>query len=108
MACAECFTGHIKSSKPKGEVRELHGRKTYIASPDGSASPKGIVVIVPDAFGWKFVNNRLLADQYASRGQFKVYLPDFMDGTAAPLWMMDVFSQVTKKKKTWADMLRLP
>lgn len=41
---------------------------------------KGIIVIVPDAFGWEFVNNRILADHYASAGDYLVYLPDFMDG----------------------------
>ena len=47
--------------------------------PNGAAA-KGIVVIVPDAFGWKLVNTRILADNYAERRQVTVYVPDFMDG----------------------------
>lgn len=43
------------------------------------AAAKGIVVIVPDAFGWKLVNTRILADKYAERCQVTVYVPDFMD-----------------------------
>jgi len=35
------------------------------------------------------VNNRLLADEYARQGQFQVYLPDFMNGNACPLWVLD-------------------
>jgi dienelactone hydrolase len=106
MPCLECFTGHIKSAEPKGHTAEVHGRKTYIARPEGT--PKGIVVIVPDAFGWEFVNNRLLADHYAEQGQFKVYLPDFMDGSAASLWMMDVLPQLTKTRTTWSEFFGLP
>jgi hypothetical protein len=31
-------------------------------------------------FGWVFVNNKLLADHYADKGDYRVYLPDFMAG----------------------------
>lgn len=41
---------------------------------------RGIIIIVPDAFGWEFVNNRILADNYAEKGKYLVYLPDFMNG----------------------------
>jgi hypothetical protein len=34
----------------------------------------------PDAFGLPFINNQILADHYASAGQYLVYLPDFLDG----------------------------
>lgn len=53
--------------------------------------PKGIIVIVPDAFGLPFANNKLLADHYAAGGDYLIYLPDFMDGHYAPEWMIDVF-----------------
>lgn len=36
--------------------------------------------MIPDAFGWDFVNNRILCDHYAKRGGFLVYLPEFMNG----------------------------
>ena len=38
------------------------------------------MVIIPDLFGWKLNNSRVLADRYAERGGYTVYLPDFMDG----------------------------
>lgn len=53
---------------------------TYVAEPLNAESVKGIIVIIPDAFGWEFPNGRLLADRYAEKGSYKVYLPDFMDG----------------------------
>ena len=45
-----------------------------------AAAAKGIVVIIPDLFGWTLNNSRVLADRYAERGGWTVYLPDFMDG----------------------------
>jgi dienelactone hydrolase len=79
MSCPACFAGHINDATPTGRIEKLHGRETYIAEPK-SGNTKGIIVIIPDAFGLQFVNNQLLADHYAARGDYKVYLPDFMDG----------------------------
>lgn len=87
MSCSECFQGHTRDGTPTGEVRKMFGRQTYVATPSDKPV-KGIVIIVPDAYGWEFVNNRLLADYYASRGDLLVYLPDFMDGRPAPLWLL--------------------
>lgn len=80
MSCPDCFSGHAHSGTPLGEVKKIHGRDTYVAEPKNGQSAKGIIIIVPDAFGWDFVNNRILADHYAAAGDFLVYLPDFMDG----------------------------
>ena len=80
MSCPACFQGIERTdAKPTGRVTKLHGLDCYIASP-ASGPSQGIIVIVPDAFGWTFVNNRLLADEYARQGNFDVYLPDFMGG----------------------------
>jgi dienelactone hydrolase len=54
--------------------------QTYIAKPSTSAENTAIIVIIPDVFGWAFVNNRLLADEYAENSGKTVYLPDFMFG----------------------------
>jgi len=81
MSCPDCFKGSERTdAAPTGKVTTLHGLPTYIAEPSEGRSPKGIVVIIPDAFGWEFVNNRLLVDEYARTGDFTVYLPDFMNG----------------------------
>ena len=42
------------------------------------------MVIVPDAFGWEFNNNRILADSLAEKGKFRILLPDFMGGQYQP------------------------
>ena len=80
MSCPECFSGHVNSGTPTGTIEQIYGRRTYIARPQEDKQPLGVVVIIPDAFGLPFVNNQILADHYASAGQFLVYLPDFQDG----------------------------
>jgi hypothetical protein len=80
MSCPNCFSGHLNQGTPTGREEVIFGRNAYIAEPKSGTAAKGIIVIIPDAFGWQFVNNRILADHYAARGDFKVYLPDFMDG----------------------------
>lgn len=80
MSCPECFSGSVHEGVPRGEITKLHGLDAYVSAPAEGAPAKGIIVIVPDAFGWEFVNNRLLADHYVDKGNYKVYLPDFMNG----------------------------
>lgn len=81
MSCPDCFRGSERTdATPTGQVITLHGLPTYTANPSTGKIPKGIVVIIPDAFGWEFVNNRLLVDEYARKGDFTVFMPDFMNG----------------------------
>lgn len=80
MSCPECLQGAIHEGQPRGEVTKIHGLDTYVSEPADGRVIKGIMVIIPDALGWVFVNNRLLADHYADKGDFRVYLPDFMAG----------------------------
>ncbi|EHK21328.1 uncharacterized protein TRIVIDRAFT_78426 [Trichoderma virens Gv29-8] len=89
MSCPDCFRGSVHEGEPRGQVTHAYGRETYVVEPANGQPAKGIVVILPDAFGWSFANVRLLADQYADKGGFKVYAPDFMDGRAAPLYMLE-------------------
>ena len=81
MSCPDCFKGSVrKDATPTGKVTTVHGLPTYVAEPSEGRSAKGIIVIIPDAFGWELVNNRLLVDEYARSGDFIVFLPDFMNG----------------------------
>jgi len=75
-----CATGSLHTGTPTGRMQKVHGLDCYVAdAPNGQ--PKGIVVIIPDAFGIALPNNRILADQYAKRVNAQVLLPDFMEGT---------------------------
>ena len=78
MACRGCFSGSVVSDTPTGTVSTVHGLPTYVTRPDGP--PKGLIVYIPDLFGWELPNARLLADNYATKSGFVVYLPDFMNG----------------------------
>ena len=76
--CPDCFRGTITKEIPNGKETVLHGLPTYVAESEGDS--KGIIVFISDAFGWKMPNNRVLADRYAEKGSYTVYLPDFMNG----------------------------
>ena len=80
MVCKDCVSGTLHEGTPAGREETVHGRATYITEPPNGAAAKGIVVILPDVFGWKLLNTRILADNYAERCQVTVYVPDFMDG----------------------------
>ena len=64
----------------RGKAINLHGLDTYVVEPTDGRTVKGIIVVIPDALGWDFVNCRLLADHLADKGDYKIYLPDFMNG----------------------------
>jgi hypothetical protein len=80
MSCPACFSGHVHDGQPLGKELKIHGRDTYVAEPKDGVKVIGTIVMVSDAFGWEFVNSRILADHYASRTNCRVLLPDFMDG----------------------------
>ncbi|KAL9102008.1 MAG: hypothetical protein Q9187_009175 [Circinaria calcarea] len=88
MACRECVSGALHEGTPVGKVETVHGLPTYISEPPSGQNPKGIIVIIPDALGWTFNNNRILADTYATRTNSRVYLPEFMAGNAMPVSML--------------------
>lgn len=70
-----CATGSLHTGTPTGRIEKIHGRDCYVADAP-SDSPKGIVMIIPDAFGIALPNNRILADEYAKKGNFKVVSQD--------------------------------
>lgn len=80
MSCPDCFKGALHSGKPTGIVTVLHGLDVYVAEPASGQSPKGFIVLIPDAFGWDFVNIQLMADNFARKQDYRVYVPDFMNG----------------------------
>ncbi|KAI9720163.1 MAG: hypothetical protein M1812_002980 [Candelaria pacifica] len=79
LPCKDCVSGVVHSGTPTGSTNKIHGVDTYFASPSNGGPPRGIIVVVPDVFGWTFSNTRVLADSYAKKGNFTVYVPDFMN-----------------------------
>lgn len=62
MSCTDCFRGGVSKGHPTGKAVTIHGVKTYVAEPEAGVTPKGIIVLVTDIFGWDFVNNKVLSD----------------------------------------------
>ena len=79
MPCKDCASGTLHEGTPTGVVESIHGQQTYIANPP-SGDPRAIIVIIPDAFGWRLPNSRILADNYAKRANVRVLMPDVMNG----------------------------
>jgi len=69
------------------------GVKSYVAIPSKS-NGQGICYI-PDAFGLEFINNKLLADDFARAG-FTTVIPDIFNGSPVP---SDVFDPGYKGEK---------
>lgn len=98
--------GYVRTdSKPTGKESTIYGLSTYVAQPPQASPAKGIIVMVPDAFGWKFNNNRLLVDTYAASG-FRVYLPDFMEGVSAPIWVLPRMERLFSVSSIWDWMCK--
>jgi dienelactone hydrolase len=92
----------VSKEHPKGKEVTIHGVRTYVAEPEAGLTPMGIIVVITDAFGWDFVNNRVLSDHYAKRG-FLVYCPDFMKG---PIFTCDI--RYTSDSQILADHAMSP
>ncbi|KAI6781958.1 uncharacterized protein J7T54_005169 [Emericellopsis cladophorae] len=108
MSCPDCFRGGISPNTPTGTEETIHGLPTYVARPPEGVTPRGIVVFVPDAFGWVFVNNRVLCDVYAKKGSYLVYLPDFMDGHSLHSDVIGYMDHVVEPAPTWLSLLAKP
>lgn len=95
MPCKECVSGVLHEGTPSGREETIHGLKTYVTDPPSGVAAKGIVVIIPDIFGWSLNNSRVLADRYAERGQLRVLLPDFMGGYIMEPSLLSTMHEVT-------------
>ncbi|KAL8801559.1 MAG: hypothetical protein Q9200_006914 [Gallowayella weberi] len=97
LPCEDCASGYAHTGETRGRVETLHGLPTYVTEPPSGAPPKGIIVMIPDAFGWEWSNNRLLCDTYASRAQCFVYLPEFQNGHHLPLSLITDMGAMTSE-----------
>ncbi len=61
----------------------------YYVAPPPSVPVVGSILYLTDVFGHKFINARLLADQYAAAG-FHVFIPDILGGDAVPAEQLSV------------------
>ncbi|PSN68844.1 alpha/beta-hydrolase [Corynespora cassiicola Philippines] len=83
MSCPDCFRGGKATGDPQGTTTTLHGVSTYIAGPpDFQPKSASTIIYFTDAFGPTFLNNKLLADAYASGTGLSVLVPDLIPGGA--------------------------
>jgi dienelactone hydrolase len=94
----------------------VHGISTYIAGGSDPARSKSTIIYLPDAFGLKLVNNKLLADKYASVTGCRVLIPDVLLNGGMPAWVLEKFEYVASSSlsvtnflpKVWTIMTILP
>ena len=69
-----CVKGFEWDGKPSGKTVPFPtaSNQAYVSGSNHDVA----IMLIPDLFGWDFVNNRLLADHYAREIDATVYLPD--------------------------------
>ncbi|PTB64808.1 hypothetical protein BBK36DRAFT_6230 [Trichoderma citrinoviride] len=95
MACADCFRGTIHEGTPKGKEEMLHSILTYIASPETGPTSTSQIIFITDVFGFNLVNNKLLADKYATETGCLVLMPSVIPGGGAPLSAIELFDSLS-------------
>ncbi|EIW59430.1 alpha/beta-hydrolase [Trametes versicolor FP-101664 SS1] len=104
MSCPDCINGSLHTGTPVGSETKVGGVNAYVTGDEKSSR---IIIIGADIYGWKFVNTRLLADEYAARG-FRVIVPDFFSGWSLPLWGLDAFAPAALPKSLFTRYILTP
>ncbi|KAI0330462.1 alpha/beta-hydrolase [Cubamyces sp. BRFM 1775] len=104
MSCTECVTGALHSGTPKGTETKVGGVDAYVV---GDAHSPRVIVIGCDIFGWRFVNMRLLADEYAAHG-FRVVVPDLFSGWELPTWTLNAHDPSNFRKSLFQRYVLAP
>lgn len=99
QTCPDCFTGTIHTAKPVGHLEIIHDVPTYITR--GTAASNSTIIFLTDGFGFNLANNKLLADQYASRTGLRVLMPNLLPNGGVPLIMMRLSEDMTTTTAWW-------
>ncbi|CDO76700.1 hypothetical protein BN946_scf184975.g9 [Trametes cinnabarina] len=104
MSCPDCVSGSVHAGTPQGSEAKVGGIDAYVV---GDADSQRVIVFGCDVFGWRFVNNRLLADEYASHG-FRVVVPDFFNGWELPRWTLNANDPAQGSKSLFTRLVLVP
>ncbi|KAH9889937.1 alpha/beta-hydrolase [Cubamyces lactineus] len=104
MSCTECVTGALHSGTPKGTETKVGGVDAYVVGDEHSTR---VIVIGCDIFGWRFVNMRLLADEYAAHG-FRVVVPDLFSDWELPTWTLNAHDPSNFRKSLFQRYVLAP
>ena len=106
MSCPSCFKGGIKHEHEpaKGKEEVLYGKKSYIVSAPPTSTSQSVILFLTDAFGLDLINNKILADQYAAKGGFKVIMPDVIPGGPASISLLNNMHDLMEPV-AWLDIM---
>src|SRR6202012_1282451 len=117
MSCPDCFRGAVHThAEPTGKIETLHGVKTYVAGGSDPSRSKSTIIYLPDAFSLKLVNNKILADKYASTTGCRVLIPDVVLNGGMPASVLESFEYIigsplritNSLPKAWTILTLLP
>ncbi|PRP88841.1 hypothetical protein PROFUN_00309 [Planoprotostelium fungivorum] len=84
-----CLQGKPAAGQAAGTKRAVGGLDSYVTDSIGHEFKGKAVIYLYDAFGVDFINNQLLADEYAQEANVRVYIPDLLHGDVAPTSVFD-------------------
>lgn len=73
-----CMKGHLHEGEPRGRYEDIHGVKSYIATPSTERANGNILLYFPDVWGF-FNNGMLIMDGFADAGYLTIGLDYFRD-----------------------------
>lgn len=81
--CDACVSGVQHEGTPTGCVSKIGPfDEVYVARPKEVKNDKAAIVFFSDIFGFKLLNNKLVADKIANASGINVYMPDLFFGEA--------------------------
>ncbi|KAI1129196.1 dienelactone hydrolase [Nemania abortiva] len=111
MSCPDCFRGFTHDyAEPTGTELLLHGVRTYSAGHPGQRSSPSTIIFFTDVFGLSLVNNKLLADYFASQTGCTVLVPDLVPGGGLQpscFEIMDCFVTPVRWWDIYGQLMRL-
>jgi len=81
--CKDCISGVRHEGTPEGKVEKIGGVDCYVSVPTVDYPKDAVILLLTDVFGMTWINNQLLADDFAKNG-FKVVVIDLFHGDPFP------------------------
>ncbi|KIX05132.1 uncharacterized protein Z518_06004 [Rhinocladiella mackenziei CBS 650.93] len=102
MSCPDCFRGSVHAhTEATGTIETVHGIRTYIAGGSDPSRSKSAILYLPDGFSLKLVNNKILADKYASMTGCRVLIPDVVYRGGMVPEMLDKMEYIMDPLPKW-------
>jgi len=73
----------------------------YVSTPSTLKDPEAAIVIAPDVFGIKLINNKLVADKFAEATGCLVVLVEYFHGNGMDPYIIEVLSRKNAELSWW-------